>query len=327
MTFSGCFLVFHVMNLLWLHPENGDLIRRGYIYQYFKEPVNVNFNKIGYIHLSEISDSSITNINVLTIGDSFFDRGECGVQNILAKKGEIVVNHDIGSYDNPFQKSVELLNSDFFDLYEVDAIYVESVERAFIQRAENMRFDELGNKFEDLLKGNIRRGYIPSGDFSFFSPSTVMAPYANISYQFFDRPPGLKTVMVPLRHEESTQDYGLCYYEDIESLVIKNDLIRLKNALENIAVLDTICKHKGIDFYLVIVPDKYDILYESISDSSYVRSQFWKNFYSLDKPFNYVDVWSKFSSSPDRLKLYLNGDGHLSEFGDNLFSHVILSHE
>ena len=164
--FAGPFLLLYFVNLLFYVPSEGSLVRLGYLYSNpspksiikHKFKLQKKYTKISEIE-SELESKKIIEFFVLTIGDSFSEQSNLGYKNYLANEKNISVLHvDRYISGNPIQTLINLINGGFFDYIHVEYIVLQSVERHFVKRCENINFRASFQKDSliNLIKNNKR---------------------------------------------------------------------------------------------------------------------------------------------------------------------------
>ena len=325
------FLLLYFLNFCFYKLDEGDLAKLGYIYSNPspKNSVSKQFNLIKkFKDVSQISLDSKTKFDVLTIGDSFSDQDSLGYINFLAMDGVSALNINRYIYDSPIQTLIGLINSDFFDSVQVKHVVLQSIERLFVERCQEIDFS---TTFPiDTIKSHISSHKIitPDTDLSFFSNTTIRAPLTNIAYSFYSKPKYSKIYKVSTTTDNlfSGSPNNLLFYEqDIDNIEEKNDTLKIDRANYVISKINDMLLKKNIDLILLISPDKYDLYYPYIKNNQrYTKPLFFSYFNNLKKEYKYVNSSEILSSQIKVQKdVYYYDDTHWTPIGAKIIANGI----
>lgn len=326
------FFVIYTFNTISYKTNKADLIRLGYLY-FNPSPNKLVSNKFivnkHYTNVSEINLNTRTRFDVMTIGDSFSEQDSLGYKNFLAKGKTTVLHMDrFLSENNPIQKLIELINSDFFDYIEIDYIILQNIERHFVNRCQKIDYsksierDFLSEKISNYKKISSKESL------SFFSKSTLNTPLINIQYLFSDKPNDSKTYKVLTNTKslfsEAPKDL-LFYQEDINNMKDKNNLSKIKISNDVMNNLYDLLSKKNIQLVVLISPDKYDLYYSFIKNkNNFPKPEFFNYLNTLDKNYNYVNAYGALSKELKKTKdIYYYGDTHWSPVGAKIIAEKI----
>lgn len=315
------FLLCHIANLLFYDPNEGDLIRIGYIYGN-SSPISsitsqYNLPKM-YTSLSELDFNENKKFDLFVIGDSFSNQGSRCYKNFLANKNISVLHADPKLVDGrPIQFTVETLNSSFFDTVDVDYIVLQSVLREFNQRNENLNLDQKMdvNSLSIRLKNTSRESWF--NEMLFFSDATVKAPLSFLQYKLFSKTKLYDTYRLRSIRDDlfSNNPKDLLFYKnDIENMNFKNDPARVANSVSTLNKIHSLAKKKGIKIIVLISPDKYDLYYPFIENKENQPEPLFFSFYdNMSKKYLNVDTYSLLTSMIQTTNdVYFYDDTHWS---------------
>lgn len=317
------FLFLHLLNSFMYVQNEGDLTRAGYLYNnpspksHLSKQFNLNKQ---YTLVSEIKLNTSSKFDVLTIGDSFSDQGILGYNNILANEGLSVLNMDRSLTDNPIQKIIELINGDFFDSIQTDYVILQSVERNFIQRCQEIDYSK--SLYIDSIKNKINK-YVkktPKQNLSFLSKSTLKIPLTNIQYHFSYKPANSRTYKVTTIKDNlfTKNPNNLLFYEDdINNMTYKNDSLKIINSNNTLNKINNLLFKKNIKLIVLISPDKYDLYYPYIEDKdNFNEPLFFRYYNNLSKEYASINSFEILANSIANNKdVYYYDDTHWSPIG------------
>lgn len=246
----------------------------------------------------ESAEFSGQRVDVLTIGDSFSNKGEVGpnqlYQDWLATEHNLTVMNvrPLNGLDE-FETLIVLLNSGYLDLVRPHAVILETAERYCIGRYT-------GGVDFGLTKprGEIEEQYgRPEGKhslpvMSFVNMSNVKFLANSILYKFsanaFFSQVYIKDLSAPFFSVPRARRL-LFFREELSSIPFAT--ARSVGVLnENLNVLAQRMKKKGITLYFMPAANKYTIYSDYIVDNPYPRSVFFELLRGLPKHYVFVDT-------------------------------------
>jgi len=293
--FTAPFLLCYVLNTIYYIPTNGDLARLGYLYSEghsTKDTIKNSYTDKKFTLLSELNLDIENSFEVFTIGDSFSEQGLLGYNNFLAE------NHSLLHMDrflagNPIQKLIELINADFFKKNKFDYVILQSVERIFVQRTQNINSTK-AIEIEELKQ--LITNYKPTlskKSTQFFSDATLKVPLTNLQYLFDEKPKFSKAYKVKTNDDNLFSGYknNLLFFEDdINYLNFKNDSLAVLKSNNLINSISRMLSEKNIKLLLLISPDKYDLYYPEIKNKNkFEQPLFFKHYNQLSKDYLYIN--------------------------------------
>jgi hypothetical protein len=325
------FVLLYLITMAGYSISQGDLVRLGYLPKdnaYRKEFKKEIDKPIFYENLASIDTNANLKYNVLTIGDSFSEQYGFGYKNYLAESGCIsVIHYNRREKDiNPIQVLYGLLNGDLFDKLSVDYIILESDEREFCSRAENLnKNDKIYLK--DIIQNDFKNHKIESDKLKTIIPTAALLkfPIFSILYHFKDNAFLSEAYCVNTTKSMFTgkrKNKLLFHATDITGTQKNNDkkaVIVLNHELNNLASL---LSQKGINLIVLPSPDKYDIYYEYIQyKENYSKPLFFNYIEKMKKDYLYVDSKEILDSAIIKKKdIYFFDDTHWSPWGSQLIA-------
>lgn len=326
------FISLFILNTFLYNQKEGDLIRLGYLYSN-PTPKSIIESQYDltkhYTLLSEINLNDVNKFDVITIGDSFSEQGSLGYKSFMSNKGLKVLHIDrFISGSNPMQTLVTLLNSNLFNHVSTDYIVLQSVERQFNARNNEINFDMTITIDSLSYQINQYTRQIPKYDLQFFSDATLKIPITNILYFFQPKPKFSKTYKYPSISNDlfSNEPNELLFYQDdINNLKIKNDSLNIIRSIEVIETLNDKAEKRNIKLIMLVSPDKYDLYFNHIkNNNSLTKPLFFQLYDQTEK--NYINVESykilnrKLESERD---IYFYDDTHWSPKGAEIIADTI----
>ncbi len=336
--FVGPFFLLYFINLSFYTPYEGDLVRLGYMYN-DPSPKSLVMSKFSlpqkYTLLSEIDMNKDTAFTVLTIGDSFSEQDSLGYKNYLANENNISVLH-VDRYisrRNPIQTLVNLINGNVFDSIHIDYVVLQSVERKFVERCENIDFNTALKKDSliNVISNHKTRKYkTDKQKLNFFSEATIKYPLINMLYYFTPKPIFSKTYKVKSTYRKlftNKPKYILFYKDDIIKLKINNNIQKINVSNQVINEINNKLLKKNIRLILIISPDKYDVYYPFIAKSYKLEEPlFFKYFNKLNKKYLYTSLKNVFYKNGKPIKdVYYYDDTHWSPIGAKITACEIIN--
>lgn len=333
--FSFPFVVCYFLTQFFYSPNQGDLVRVGYLTKddKYRELFEKEFQRD--IYFSDINSLDTTKQNqftALTIGDSFSEQGSYGYKNFIAESDSISVLHfnRIGVGSNPIESVYGLLNGNFFDKIKVEFIILQSIEREFVRRSQFLNKSKVLN-FGDIVLREKSSEVFESNTFSRFIPSSNFYKYPlfSILYRWDDNAFYSDVYKLNLTKPLFTNrehDALLVFSQDLNLRDLNNkteDIARLNLELNSLSAL---LKERGISLIVLPSPDKYSIYYEFIKNKEeYPKPLFFNSFDNLEKDYIYINSYRiLFDTVLDGNKdIYFADDTHWSPMGSKLIANKI----
>ncbi len=222
--------------------DRGDLLRLGYLISedgYSKDAIfkSEKTRKVKYKKMSEINLSVKSKFDILVIGDSFSELDNIGYQDYLVEKGNCsLLHYDRFLHENPLETLHGLLNGNLLDRIEVDYIILQSVERSFVVRGQNINksVQITTDTITDLIqkRNSAQASHKTPEEDPFFTRANFRVPGYNIFYQFDDNAFHSQTYMVNTQKTlfSSRADKLLFLADDLDVLDFNNE--EKKNCLK-----------------------------------------------------------------------------------------------
>lgn len=224
----------------------GDLCKMGkfrsnkeYHHQMTSAEYAPNFHTIDVDSLKFIKDSNY----ILTIGDSFSNRGDFGYQNLLALRDSSLKIYNIKELRNPVISAIGLLNNGYFDANKIDCVIVECVERHLLEQL--VISDMTSLIIPDEIQ--ISDSELPLN--KYFSWLRLLADIDNHV---------VKVPIVAPLFSINKSEHTLCFYDgdlNFQHNFIADGTIARQKLLDMKALFD----HKGVRLYFMVAVDKYDL--------------------------------------------------------------------
>lgn len=211
--------------------------------------------------VNDIDTLRASRCDVITIGDSFSERGKDGYQNYLALKGLNVVNAGRYLYYSPVTFAYEMMDLGVIDSTNASVLIVECVERAFesfmtgfdpqptLENAEQGKNKLVGKSPNEWSLSRVR-------DFIVYNSGLTTPPI--------------------LKHELDgdyfTSDHPrrlYFYVDDIKTTTLsREDVLTIKLTYK--ALIDK-ARQKHITLLLLVPADKYDLYQQHMVDNPYLE--------------------------------------------------------
>ena len=209
--------------------------------------------------VTEIEDLRASRCDVITIGDSFSERGRDGYQNYLSQHGMRVVNAGRYLYYSPVTFAYEMMDLGVIDSTNASVLVVEVVERAFesfMAVFEPKTELETAAKEKDKLVGKSPNEWSLSRarDFVIYHSGLMTPPIIKkqLDADFFTS-------------EHPRELYF--YVDDIKSTHLSPDNIETVKSTYR-AMLDK-ASEKHLTLVLLVAADKYDMYQHHIVNNSF----------------------------------------------------------
>lgn len=302
------FLGFHI--IVWIFftskifstdPHHvGDLSRMSYQLDSiaFRDKRNITLpNK----HITAGSYNIGQDIDILTIGDSFFNAGAGGLnpffQDYLATKTNLRILN-IQSLKTGYSEldTINILyNSGWLDTLKPKAIIIETVQRLAIPRYarkydfnKTMQYNEIK---DDLLTDAKWKKFLEVPSVSFINTGNYKFLYYAFLYQYKENAQKnvYKFKLTKELFNVKNKDSLLVYYDDIISArKVKTSDIELIN--HNFNMLADKLETKGIKLYFMVAANKFDAYYDCLENKGYAISDFFNILDSLEKKYYFINT-------------------------------------
>ena len=316
--------------------RGSDLLRLGYVPDFYartKKTLLKNVETVKYYD-DFYEDILKKEYDLLIIGDSFSD-GVHTFSNKLAETNSVLIisgKHE----DNPFQILVSLINSSFFDKIKVKNILLESVERLAVERAICLNFTESLKpiKINNIVKPSAQVFNKPitsnKPSHRFFSTQPLLFGYNTLKYLLLEDVEFNSTVHKYTLTKSLFTHYKsntiLVLKQDEQKLFYNNEFKRVQRFNNVLNILDKKMEKKGVEFHVMVCPDKYDLYFDFFSNSSkYTRPLFFKHLAKLNHSYHLVPIYQilKKRLNSNIKDLYLYDDTHWSSKSVDLVSRYL----
>lgn len=327
MIFAFPFLFLLLITSLYYETEKGDLIRTGYIPNFYPDYRNKFEAELDReILFDRISDGNISKeYDVLTIGDSFSEQGAAGYQNFLVAQNEISLLHvDYIYHTNPIQFLISLKNSNFFKEIKVKNVILQGVERHIVSSSVNLNYDSILDikSLDSQSKNNfnLQDKKIVSNRIFKFPFSVFMRwvyPEKMIS-AVYSRKLSDKVFSVK-------DDKLYFYYLDISKIEVNNSLENVENLNSVLNKLNDDLNEDGVNLIFLPVPDKYNFYRDNLKNpTDFPTPQFFHLISKLNKSYKMVDLMElKRNKKLELLDFYYYDDSHWSPVGSELVARFL----
>lgn len=324
------FAILYFITLIFYNDApSPDLLRLGYI-----PNVNKDYRKIFFLSKKEefekLSNHKKKKYKILTIGDSFSDRGGYGYQNILAEDGFSVLHVDRFISKNPIQALLNLSNGDFFDTFNIKYVVLQNIERHIIDNIKDIKLDDKLLLYE--IDSLIQTHKVTESNYKyqFFSRATIEFPLYHFPRFYFSKNyiSNKQVYNVELNSKtlfSNNSNKLLFFYTDLVNTNQNNfveNLHKLNNTLNEIS---RNLIEKNVKLIVLPSPDKYDLYYDFIVDKkNLTKPLFFDNFKTLRKEYIYIDSKKTLS---DELKfkkdIYFFDDTHWTPIASEIIANKI----
>ncbi len=328
------FLILYIVNILLYNPNEGDLVRLGYLYSNPSPKSIIDQRYQLTTEFTLMSDSKMKDTlkyDVMTLGDSFSNQCQLGYNNFLAKKGISVLNIDMYLFGgNPIQKLITLTNSNFFTYIKPQYVILQLTERSIIGGISNLNFSNkvsVNSLNEQITEYNTN---FRVESMSFFTDATIKIPLTNILYLFSDKPFSSLTYKLKTNTNQlfSNEPNNLLVYQDDLRLISQiNDEQIINDYNDVLNVVNEMLKKKGIQLIVITNPDKYDLYYPYLKNKEeYTKPEFFTYFNKLPKEYLYINTYNILSKIIDSKQkdIYYYDDCHWSPIAAKIVSSEIM---
>lgn len=274
----------------------GDLARLAYLPSISTLKKNETTLPKKHIEMQEYNGQKI---DVLTIGDSFFNGGGGGLnpyfQDYLASSKNLNVLN-LKSYNGSISNTLNIiLGNDFLEIVKPEYIIIESIEREIINAFSNelkidkkISFNELQDYYKELNSKKKNEKTI----FDFINNSNIKIISHTLGYKFSEKPFGSQVYKTKLEKRLFSKGKGdelYFYHADINNISLSTEK-NVKKVNNNLNKLADILSKKSIKLYFIPAPDKYNVYYDYIEFKKHPRNTFFSKIRPLPKRYNFIDT-------------------------------------
>lgn len=253
-------------------------------------------------------------IEILTFGDSFSGGAGGGINSayqdyIATYSGLRVMN--IPCYHRPVETLIKYINSKEIDELKPKYIILESVERVTIQRLiKDLKIAPNNSNNKPETKKNHHKKTKTPPRTNFINTGNYKFVLYNFLYNFNQR------AFIATAHRMTTKKkflghkFILVHGTDIDYLNIVTPE-NIKKINKNLNKINDALAQKGIKFYFMICPDKYDLYYDFMS-KPYGKNYLFDMLRKEKKNYNFIDAKAILKKEIDKgvLDVYHFDDTH-----------------
>lgn len=320
-----------LLPLMFFYSKNqGDLIRVGFISEdnHYRDTFQSEFDRpLLYDTWSTLKSGKKTSYTVLVIGDSFSTQGSYGFQNYLEALDSISVLYlDLNKYGNSIETLYAVLNDGLLDCMEFRYVVLESVERDFVKRGQelNKRI-----RISDLPQSSPNPGKV-SHDLSFPPPELLKFPLHSLLYLINDHAYISEVYKVktsrPLFSGRRSSEL-LFHKFDLKHIPLNNNVEAVSNLNNELNILSTLLQKSNIKLMVLPCPDKYDMYYDYIvKKEKYPKPMFFELMKQMYKNYVYIDSKDLLDRLiQERKDVYFYDDTHWSPWASQRIAREISS--
>jgi len=317
----------------------GDLLRLGFLPDMFPAYRDVFSEYFGaerkFVKISD--DPEQKTFDVFTIGDSFSEQNVFGYQNFLASEYNFsVLHYDRSLHWNPIHTLYGLVNSDFFEHYQVKYVVLQTVERytsEYALQADSSFFfstEQIRNLVQEgKTNSHQQKKQVIDLEKYFPSAETVTVLMNVIRLSVFKNQIFNKMVHKVLLSESVFSNgakHLLFYVEDIQAIELNNNIENMKKMNNHLNILHTKLQQKGVTLIYLPCPDKFDFYYEYIVKCKYDEPLFFKHLREMEKDYLFIDSKQSLKElSEDTKDVYFYDDTHWSPYSSKHIASIIAS--
>ncbi len=250
-----------------------------------------------YREYSTCDAASLSEFDVLTIGDSFSQQGISGYQNLLARKSGLdIVNLDGYAYrlENPLQLLNTMSKGDFFTVVKPKYVVLEIIERRIswygqsIDRNDSVNFADFEARFR--RENAIVESTATTVGLDYFSDIlkyfAFNALYSFDSHAFFSQVYSVRLV------SDLFSAYPrrlLFFYEDILNVRF-GDYQYVEVLNDDLNLIHDRLAERGVTLIVMPTPDKSDLYGEFMEPGTLPKERFFKSLEEMDKRYTYINT-------------------------------------
>jgi hypothetical protein len=231
---------------------------------------------------------------VVYFNDSFAGQKACGM-----KWHEAVGTLRVNWTNKDGLSQIETwVKSGWFPAHGVKVIVVERVEVEWLNTFADKGDSTLDVPMDAALQNEIPSVYKKAVPWTFANNGNFKVIIDNFAYLFSPTAWNMTdTCLVHLSQKFFNCSYGqtLVFYRGDTTRGIANKALpRFEQAIANLKELSDLCHQEGMQFYLVVPPNKSTIYYPWITKPFFPRSQTLDLLEQRAKPYGYVDLQKPF---------------------------------
>ncbi len=321
--FTAPFILLYLLCVLFYSDtEKPDLLRLGLIPNVYRDYYQ-NFYFYQNEKFDKLSKQTKKKYQLLIIGDSFSGQRGWGYRNLLAENFDVLyVDRFISK--NQIQTLINFSNGDFFDVYKVDFVILQNIERNVIHNIENIKLNgrvSLSEIDSIILADKGAR----SEEYQFFSQITVKFPLYYFPRFYLQKNYLSNNLVYNLElNTNSLFSNGsnklLFYYSDLIATGKNNN----KDKVDSLNMVLNAISHKlsqrGIKLIFLPSPDKYDFYYEFISEKNRCpKPLFFHLMGEVEKDYIYINSKEILTSKMEK-DMYFYDDTHWSPIASKIIA-------
>ncbi len=313
--------------LLFFHKTDGNLSRVGKIVfeEEYRDQFQSDFNKTKlFFELTPEDVLNNSNVDILTLGDSFSALQNFGYQNYLASLSDLKVynmNREYYPDGNQIQMAFSMENGNLLQSMNVKYLIIQVVENRFVEKGQKIKKSHKINS--DYFDVRMTTDSVINSSNLEILKDVLRFSFYNFFYKFDNR--GFISPVYKMKLDRpmfTTRNKELLFYkDDIENLkYLQPGLIeQLNNELN---VLAEKLKKKGIALIVLPAPDKYDLYQDYILDNPLPENKFFEMYDKLEKKYIYIkskEILSSYLESGKK-DVYFADDTHWSPFASKVIA-------
>lgn len=266
----GCCLYY---SFVILPNISGDLGKLGYIPFKKVYPIRTLDSTYTFKLFKEVpfaEDVKKAKTDVLTVGDSFSQRGVEGYQNYMAAWSDLnIINYKPMELTqlNPIQSAYDLLKLGYVDSTNCKVIIVETVERALTGRLKGLSLNDKKVPTSTHTPQKVEKwSLLKARDMILFKLGNGPVKRFILKRNVFNSP---------------SQPNVLHFYADDVNVglnIMKEDR---KVIRDNFIHLQEMAIRKGVNLFFVVCPDKYDVYQDLVVDEEHPQKTINEDFKSI----------------------------------------------
>jgi hypothetical protein len=187
------------------------------------------------------------------------------------------------------------LRDDWFRNHGVKAIIVERFECEWLDTFADEGDSALDIPLRQEMAGDIAPIYEKAPPWTFANNGNFKVLIDNFAYLFSPTAFGMTdTCIVPLNAKFFDCSYGrlLLFYRGEITRGVGNakNQPRFEQALANLKKMSDLCHQQGLEFYLLVPPDKSDLYYDWVIHPFYPKSGTLETLQARATPYGYVNL-------------------------------------
>ena len=230
-----------------------------------------------------IDESQNKIFEVVSIGDSFSQKGYFGYQNYLAVlRNKSIFNYVLSVIPySPEQSAIESLNSGVFKKLKTKVVIVESVERDFIYRLNQIDFDSKCSVNPLIFPVKER---LPVKAKPFLEG---MCSWIRLSMGINN---AVKRVTLNGNYFKHKKYGNQLFFYDADLSFAKNSPESIKSAKLNLIKLNDYFIKRGVKLIYMVAVDKYDLYQTFISNKTYSENKTLDEFQDLNNSLFFLNT-------------------------------------